>query len=1563
LFSQIVSGSFLISRFKRHSAIIPAMKTPVILQTRHRLRLGLTIFALGIFVMQAAYAGLTLEMNVIRYDQYGYYFAPNLGTNSAAPSVPFGDYYITSPGYPTNGSSAFYHYDTNGFNQIGGGPYGYGDFDGMIQELTNSTWSISVTNSVTTNVYYFNVTPHIVSNDLPYVNILFPTNGAVNITNQPTYAWQGPTNYSSLVVYGYNFGNNLPVTQTSLPSPSVLYEGINSFTAHYDSNSTTAIVSSEPTNNSGPIFSWDSTAHLQDYVTSQFTVGIVDTSGTSHILVAHYAWDGTNGDGTASGTDSSGNGYDMNFGGGGGTQGGENSTTNAAAGPRAIQFRDGDGNSAGYVGWNPTPAALLTALSGSFSISCWIKTTQTSAGGWDQAPAYYGAGIISADNSGQANDVIPLALTGSKIGFNTGGDVEDVTLNSTMSVNDGNYHHVVVTRNQQTGQKIIYIDGVLDSFSSGTTNLLNDPQILTIGALSDANDPDASSAYYYQGYDGELDDVQIYSGVLSVSEVANLFASPGSTVANGGGGASGGHKNVAHYTFDTTNTNTFDLGLDSSPKGNNLSGYSYWGQVHTNSTDAKAGGGAVMFFGTSSINANNQVLSNLDAVLAGSFSFSTWVKTTASRGNDSDNAYFGAPIFWAYNDHNNTNDTIPLAITGGKAAFTTRGGNSGASDTLHSLTSVNDDNYHLIAVTRDQVTGEKKIYVDGNFEASQIGTTNPLNGNNYQITVGGTVYSSYTGLLDDLQIYSGVLSGNDVAYLYNHPGSNVVDTSGQDFNAALNNTNLTWTTSGDANWFVETAITHDGVAAQSGVLADNTKYSSLQTTVTGPGTLTFWWSSAADNSDFDLEFDIDGGFGIYNDYDDLHGNTDWTQDTFQIPTGVHTLTWFAYDADSTNDAGFLDQVSYVAAPTNTAPIITVNPFNQTNYPGYSVALYAAATSNPTATWQWFKVGSGLIAGATTNFYIPTNSGTAGVAGSYFAVATNIQGSANTTTAAVTFVSVPLPPDWSLALKSPFQSVDSSQFNKDYYLGCAVDSAGEVYVAAQYFGNMDVLTNGYVENVLTAVGTNGAAALVKHDANGKPIWGVGLTNNQPASYSYGVDVASAPGNGAYLESEVVGTNWLGTNIFANNGAGSILLSRFDPNGSNIWSRFISNTSGVFGLHNALVSDATGNVTIAGVMNSGTVDVGGTNVTASVFGGFMVQYDANGTVRWAQTFPDFPLNLAYNNGRIYVSLQSSSSSGVTSVSIGTLSNVTDRAWGVACLNATNGQALWLQGVGGPYGANFNGVGDDVPLISVSGSDVFLTGTAYGSSAVFGGLSVSWPGTRGQYFARYDTNGNPQVATSFGSTTTATWASAANASGVYICGDFDYYSRFSGDVIAAPVYAQNDLGPNYFSQPFLAKFDRNGNPLWARNGVSSDLANFRGLATTPGGVWACGFLKLSSFLTLAQFGTNSVYGDYYIVSAGIFGTIYPTQGGMIAKITDSSASALPVTILNPQASGGNFQFTFLSQSGFNHNILYRTNLVTGNWLTNSTVIGDGTLKTNSVPLSLFSPSKQGFIRVSTQ
>jgi hypothetical protein len=239
------------------------------------------------------------------------------------------------------------------------------------------------------------------------------------------------------------------------------------------------------------------------------------------------------------------------------------------------------------------------------------------------------------------------------------------------------------------------------------------------------------------------------------------------------------------------------------------------------------------------------------------------------------------------------------------------------------------------------------------------------------------------------------------------------------------------------------------------------------------------------------------------------------------------------------------------------------------------------------------------------------------------------------------------------------------------------------------------------------------------------------------------------------------------------------------------------------------------------------------------------------------------------------------------------------------------------------------------------------------------------RSQYFARYDTNGNAQVATNFGSATTMPWASAADASGVYVSGDFDDYSSFGDDLITALELVPSYLGSNYFTQPFVAKFDSNGNALWALNGVSPVVANFRGVATASDGVWASGFLQIANDLGTVipgQFGTNQVGSDAYLPAGSGSESLVWTRGGMLAKIKEVVAP-LAVTLLNPKIVDANFQFEFQSQSGLTNNILYSTNLANGIWLTNSTVIGNGAVLTNTIPLSVFSPSKAGFVRVSTQ
>jgi len=125
----------------------------------------------------------------------------------------------------------------------------------------------------------------------------------------------------------------------------------------------------------------------------------------------------------------------------------------------------------------------------------------------------------------------------------------------------------------------------------------------------------------------------------------------------------------------------------------------------------------------------------------------------------------------------------------------------------------------------------------------------------------------------------------------------------------LNNPNLSWITWGNAQWFSETTVTHDGVsAAQSGDINDNQE-SWLGTTVAGPGRLSFWWRSSSEpNFDF-LQFYINSDLKA----NPLSGESDWRQQTYNVPPGTNTLRWrYVKDQDTSvgADAGWLDEVTY-----------------------------------------------------------------------------------------------------------------------------------------------------------------------------------------------------------------------------------------------------------------------------------------------------------------------------------------------------------------------------------------------------------------------------------------------------------------------------------------------------------------------------------------------------------------------------------------------------------------------------------------------------------------------------
>jgi hypothetical protein len=474
--------------------------------------------AAGLLIASPARAGLTVDVHLY-HDQYGYYFYPWLNTNTTAPAFPVGDYEIASWEIPTNGSRLLYHATATSFDYTNGGGNYYNNFDSFLYGITNQPWSNWVTNSTATNHFKFNITVSGLTSNVfgAYATVTYPADNQQYVSVLPQFTWTGPTNWDSGVqVWDYLIDTNgywNYVDSTGLApgatnwTPSVLLpNGTNTFTTYYDSNLTATVIAATPTNTAGgaAISGWISTAQMETSSGVQFTVGQLANSLDAY-LVARYDFELTN----APGTDSSGNGNNPDC----TTVIGPTDdvpSTNAAVGTYARQYF-GD-TSFCFTQYDPAYLNLSNALSGNFSVTAWVKTTNSVNA--DYANAYFGSPIFFAGADYNNHCTIPLSITGSKAAFTivSSDGPGTVTLHSTTSVNDGNYHFLAATREQSTGLMSLYVDGDLEATGTGIT----DP-VITEGYISVAGG-------YYQ-YSGLVDDVRVYSTNLSAGDVAALSSS------------------------------------------------------------------------------------------------------------------------------------------------------------------------------------------------------------------------------------------------------------------------------------------------------------------------------------------------------------------------------------------------------------------------------------------------------------------------------------------------------------------------------------------------------------------------------------------------------------------------------------------------------------------------------------------------------------------------------------------------------------------------------------------------------------------------------------------------------------------------------------------------------------------------------------------------------------------------------------------------------------------------------------------------------------------------------
>jgi len=176
------------------------------------------------------------------------------------------------------------------------------------------------------------------------------------------------------------------------------------------------------------------------------------------------------------------------------------------------------------------------------------------------------------------------------------------------------------------------------------------------------------------------------------------------------------------------------------------------------------------------------------------------------------------------------------------------------------------------------------------------------------------------------------------------------------FAEALDTAGLTWTTGGASNWWTQVMASHDTVdAARSGSIA-NSQQTWLETTVTGPGQVSFWWKVSSEAGWDYLAFSAGGVLQVR-----ISGETGWQQQTVAVGSGTHTLRW-TYMKDSSasdgSDCGWLDQVvwtptpppePYVCSPSGDAMLTTAGSFDGYFYAASEFGDGAASAVRGTLT--------------------------------------------------------------------------------------------------------------------------------------------------------------------------------------------------------------------------------------------------------------------------------------------------------------------------------------------------------------------------------------------------------------------------------------------------------------------------------------------------------------------------------------------------------------------------------------------------------------------------------------
>lgn len=355
---------------------------------------------------------------------------------------------------------------------------------------------------------------------------------------------------------------------------------------------------------------------------------------------------------------------------------------------------------------------------------------------------------------------------------------------------------------------------------------------------------------------------------------------------------------------------------------------------------------------------------------------------------------------------------------------------------------------------------------------------------------------------------------------------------------------------------------------------------------------------------------------------------------------------------------------------------------------------------------------------------------------------------------------------------------------------------------------------------------------------------------------------------------------------------------------------------------MTTDLHGNVYVVGNYSANTLSFGTTNISGSY--NFIAKYNAAGIFKWAKNLPGEAQGIVSDNsGYIYITgsyggAQSfgttiltslNSSDGFTakldssgnyiwatsiggnnsdypkSITVDSIGNVyttgefySDTLWAggltlvhdsgnvadffIAQYDAFNGNVGWAKVAGGNRYTNGYGITVD------ANNAIYVVGSFTDDSVRFDNITLftTASGAENMFVTKYNTTGNVTWAKSYSSywgSSTAYDIKADNSNNIYINGEFQGVSLTLGnDSLINQSQGSTDV--------FVAKFDSNGNAIWAKSGGGTNYDYSRKLALDNNfNVYAIGY-NTSSTLYFENDSIISSSTDIFIIKYNTNGVL---------------------------------------------------------------------------------------------